>query len=62
MRQWLWNLWCQDSGQDLVEYTLLLAFVVFITAGVVSIGGQSIKGITSRSNSQLSAANAGVPG
>ena len=62
MRQWLWNLWCQDSGQDLVEYTLLLAFVVFITAGVVSIGGQSIKGITSRSNSQLSAANAQVPG
>jgi len=53
MRQLLRTLWCQDDGQDLIEYTLLLFFIVFITAGVVSIGGQSIKGITSTSNSQL---------
>ena len=58
MQYWLWTLWRQDSGQDLIEYTLLLAFVVFITAGVVSIGGQSIQGITSKSNAQISAANA----
>jgi Flp pilus assembly pilin Flp len=62
MRQWLWTFWRQDGGQDLIEYTLLLAFVVFVTAGVVSIGGQSIKGITSKSNSQISAANAQIPG
>ena len=62
MRHWLWTLWRQDSGQDLIEYTLLLAFVVFITAGVVSIGGQSIQGITSKSNAQISAANAQLPG
>ena len=61
MQYWLWTLWSQDNGQDLIEYTLLVAFVVFITAGVVSIGGQSIAGITSKSNSQISAANAGVP-
>ena len=61
MQYWLWTLWRQDSGQDLIEYTLLLAFVVFITAGVVSIGGQSIQGITSKSNAQISAANAYVP-
>jgi Flp pilus assembly pilin Flp len=53
---------CQDTGQDLIEYTLLLAFIVFITAGVVSIGGASIQGITSKSNAQISAANAQVPG
>ena len=58
MRQLLWTLWRQDDGQDLIEYTLLLFFIVFITAGVVSIGGQSIKGIVSTSNSQISAANA----
>jgi Flp pilus assembly pilin Flp len=57
MRQWLRTLWRQDEGQDLIEYTLLLAFIVFITAGVVSIGGQSIKGIVSKSNSQLAVAN-----
>jgi Flp pilus assembly pilin Flp len=62
MREWLWTLWCQDCGQDLIEYTLLLAFIVFITAGVVSIGGDSIRGIVSKSNSQISAANEQVPG
>ena len=62
MRYWLRNLWRQDDGQDLTEYALLLAFVLFVTAGVVSIGGQSIQGITSKSNAQISAANAQVPG
>ena len=57
MRQLLWTLWRQDDGQDLIEYTLLVAFVVFITVGVVSIGGQSIKGITSTSNSQITVAS-----
>jgi Flp pilus assembly pilin Flp len=57
MRQLLWTLWRQDDAQDLIEYTLLLCFIVFVTAGVVSIGGQSIKGIVSTSNSQISAAN-----
>jgi Flp pilus assembly pilin Flp len=61
MRYWLRNLWRQDDGQDLTEYALLLAFVLFVTAGVVSIGGQSIQGITSKSNAQISAANAFVP-
>jgi Flp pilus assembly pilin Flp len=62
MRQWLRTLWREDSGQDLVEYTLLLAFVVFVTAGLVGFGGQSIHGITSKTNSQLSAANQQTPG
>jgi Flp pilus assembly pilin Flp len=57
MRQLLWTLWRQEDGQDLIEYTLLVAFVVFITVGVVSIGGQSIKGITSTSNSQITVAS-----
>ena len=55
--QLLWTLWCQEDGQDLIEYTLLMAFIVFIIAGIVSIGGQSIKGIVSTSNSQIVAAS-----
>jgi Flp pilus assembly pilin Flp len=62
MRQWLWTLWCQDDGQDVIEYTLLLAAILFLTIGLVAFGGQSIKGIVNRSNSQLSAANDLVPG
>jgi Flp pilus assembly pilin Flp len=62
MRQWLRTLWRQDSGQDLIEYTLLLAFVVLFTAGLVCFAGASIQGITSKSNSQISAANQQTPG
>jgi Flp pilus assembly pilin Flp len=50
--------WNDDQGQDLIEYTLLLAFVAFATAALfVGVGG-SISGILSTSNSQLAAANA----
>ena len=49
----LLTLWCRDDGQDLIEYTLLIAFVVIVTAGVFSIGGDSIKGIVSTSTSQI---------
>ena len=52
------NFWNDDQGQDVIEYTLLLAFVAFATA-VLCLGvGGSISGILSTSNSQLAAANA----
>ena len=52
------NSWNDDQGQDVIEYTLLLAFVAFATAALfVDVGG-SISGILSTSNSQLAAANA----
>lgn len=53
----LFNLWRQDDGQDLVEYTLLLAFMMFCTVALVGFGGASIAGIVSTSNSQISAGN-----
>ena len=57
MRQLLWSLWREEDGQDLIEYTLLISFVVFVTAGVMSIGGASIKGIVNTSNSQIAEGN-----
>ena len=60
MRQLLWTLWRQDDGQDLTEYTLLLAFVIVVTAGLFGFGGDSIKGIVSKTNSQLVVANESV--
>jgi len=49
--------WREDGGQDLIEYTLLIFFVLMITTGVFSIGGGSIKGIVSTSNSQITVAS-----
>jgi Flp pilus assembly pilin Flp len=52
------NLWNDDQGQDLIEYTLLLAFVALASAALFIGAGGSVKGIWSTTNSQLSAANA----
>ena len=51
------NLWNDDQGQDLIEYTLLLAFVALASAALFIGAGGSVKGIWSSSNSQLAAAN-----
>ena len=49
--------WNDESGQDLIEYTLLLAFVALASAALFIGAGNSVKGIWSLSNSQLAAAN-----
>jgi len=46
-----------ESGQDLIEYTLLMAFVALASAALFLGAGGSIKGIWSVTNSQLTAAN-----
>ncbi|HTP32939.1 MAG TPA: Flp family type IVb pilin [Candidatus Acidoferrales bacterium] len=51
------RLWNEDNGQDLIEYTLLMAFVALASAALFLGAGGSISGIWSTSNSQLSAAN-----
>jgi Flp pilus assembly pilin Flp len=57
MKQLLRSLMREDDGQDLVEYTLLISFVLFCTIAMVGFGGNSIKGIVSTSNSQIAAGN-----
>jgi len=47
-----------ESGQDLIEYTLLMAFVALASAALFIGAGQSVQGIWSATNSELSAANA----
>jgi Flp pilus assembly pilin Flp len=51
------NLWNDEQGQDLIEYTLLMAFVALASAALFIGAGGSIKGIWSSTNAQLSAAN-----
>ena len=53
------NFWNDDQGQDLIEYSLLMAFVALASAALFLTAGGSISGIWSASNSQLTAANAG---
>ena len=51
------NLWNDEQGQDLIEYTLLMAFVALASAALFIGAGGSVKGIWSASNSQLTIAN-----
>ena len=58
MMQTLISFWKDDQGQDLIEYTLLMAFVALASAALFLGAGGSISGIWNTSNSQLAAANA----
>ena len=51
------SFWNDEQGQDLIEYTLLMAFVALASAALFLGAGGSIKGIWNTSNSQLVAAN-----
>ena len=57
MRQRLYGLLIHEDGQDLIEYSLLLAFIVFTVIGLSAGFTDSIRGIVGVSNSQISAAN-----
>ena len=46
-----------SRGQDIIEYTLLLAFVVVIAVVIFLISGDSITGIWKASSTTVSAAN-----
>jgi len=51
------NLWNDEQGQDLIEYTLLMAFVALASAALFMGAGGSISGIWTVSNSRLALAS-----
>jgi Flp pilus assembly pilin Flp len=54
---YLRNFWKDEQGQDIIEYSLLMAFVALASAALFLGTGGSIKGIWTTMNSQLVAAN-----
>ena len=51
-----------EEGQGLVEYTLLIAFIIFTIVGLSAGYRKSISGVTGVTNSNLAAANNVVAG
>ena len=51
-KMWI-NFLKNDQGQDLIEYTLLIAFVALASAALFLGAGGSIKTIWSATNTQL---------
>ena len=59
---YLRNLWNDEQGQDLIEYTLLLAFVALASAALFIGAGGTIKSIWNTTNSTLTNAAAYATG
>jgi Flp pilus assembly pilin Flp len=54
MRKCIAVFWREESGQDLVEYTLLIALFVFLVFGLAGTGQAPIRAIWDKVNSNLS--------
>ncbi len=57
MKQFMKRFVQEEQGQDLVEYTLLLAFVALASAALFIGAGNSIGGIWTQANTRLANAN-----
>jgi len=50
------RVWREEDGQDLIEYTLLMTFIVIATAAVIGSGQNVLIGIWGTSNSTVAQA------
>ena len=57
MAQSLHYFWLEEEGQDVIEYSMLLAFIVLLCLAFAFASTASMHGIWTQSNSQLAAAN-----
>jgi Flp pilus assembly pilin Flp len=57
MLSFMQKFWQDESGQDLIEYTLLMAFVALASASLFLSAGNSISGIWGSANGQLTNAS-----
>ncbi len=56
MKLFLQRFWREEDGQDLIEYTLLLAFIALASASLFVSAGGSVSAIWTQGSTQLSAA------
>lgn len=54
MKNFFYQLWEEEQGQDLIEYTLLLAFITLAVAGVMSKAGASADTVWTAASTTLS--------
>jgi Flp pilus assembly pilin Flp len=62
MAQWLNNFWLEEDGQDLIEYSLLIALGAIACAALLGICSPAVSGIWTRTNSELGSANSVASG
>ena len=57
MKEQIMSFMQDEQGQDLIEYTLLMAFVCLTSAALFVGAGSSVSGVWTTTNTQLAAAN-----
>jgi Flp pilus assembly pilin Flp len=53
MKNYLQKLWRQDEGQDIAEYAVMLAVILVIVIGTVSLIGQHANSVFSNVASSI---------
>lgn len=53
MKNMILNFVKDEQGQDLIEYTLLMAFIALASAAIFVSAGSSVKGIWNTASTQL---------
>ena len=53
MREFLANLWADEQGQDIAEYSMMLAVVLVIVVGTVRLIGSNAGNIFSQVGSAI---------
>jgi len=57
MTHWLGRFWLEEDGQDIVEYSLLICFVLALLMSLMNWARDPITGIWHNVNGTISAAN-----
>ncbi len=53
MAQWLRQVWSEDDGQDMIEYSLIITFIALAVMWFVNSTKPAVNGIWQSSNSDL---------
>jgi len=57
MAHWVYRFWIEEEGQDLIEYTLLMTFIVMAVFAFLGTGRPMVNSIWTTANSDLVTAN-----
>jgi Flp pilus assembly pilin Flp len=60
--QLLIHFWQDESGQDLIEYSLLITFIAIACLALIGAGRPSVNAIWLATNSQITAAGSAANG
>jgi len=62
MSEWLSRFWTEEEGQDLIEYTLLITFIVIACMWFVGMGHDPVNGVWTTANKNITSAQGAADG